>query len=324
MAIKTERSFLFLALSFGLLFVFLTPPFQVPDEDSHFYRAYDVSLGHITGQVTLIPKTVMWFTRNVSPGIRGNPTHKQSIQLLWREVKRTFHPEPVETVSISNLAVYSPIPYLPQAAGILVGRLIHLPPIFIFYLGRLANLLAWIALVYLAVRITPIHPRLLAAVALLPMSLFLAASFSPDALTNAISFLWIAFALRLAFQPDKAWKRGDWLALAGLVIALALCKSIYVLLAGLILLLPWRKEKNRWVALGVALGVIVLALLAGWGWLQASIGYGSAATTRQYGMPAAGDIGFIIAHPFLTAQIFARSIYDYFSTLANEMAGVLG
>src|SRR5262245_49371142 len=38
-----ENAFALMALPFGLMFLLLTPPFQVPDEAQHFYRAFHLS-----------------------------------------------------------------------------------------------------------------------------------------------------------------------------------------------------------------------------------------------------------------------------------------
>jgi Predicted membrane protein (DUF2142) len=40
-----DRLVLALGLAGGLLLVFVTPPFQVPDEPAHFFRAYQVATG---------------------------------------------------------------------------------------------------------------------------------------------------------------------------------------------------------------------------------------------------------------------------------------
>ena len=49
--IAPEKIFLILSLVFGLLFVFITPPFQSPDENSHFLKAYSVSKGKFFPEV---------------------------------------------------------------------------------------------------------------------------------------------------------------------------------------------------------------------------------------------------------------------------------
>ena len=41
------KFFVYCALIFGIIFLILIPPFQSPDEDSHFKRAYVVSYGKL-------------------------------------------------------------------------------------------------------------------------------------------------------------------------------------------------------------------------------------------------------------------------------------
>src|SRR5512133_1003745 len=180
--VPPENIFLIIAIVFGLLHAVLTPPFQSPDEYIHFYRSYHLSQGNLGGEKAFLPKDVMDFSREVNRDLPGNDQNKQSKKALVAEFSRHFKPTPMEAADITNIAVYAPIPYIPQALGIFVGHQAHLPPIFIFYLGRLVNLSTWIALVYLAIRLMPFHKRLLLGLSLLPMSVFIAASFSPDAL----------------------------------------------------------------------------------------------------------------------------------------------
>ena len=45
--ISIQKKFIYLAMIFGILFVMLIPPFQGPDEDSHFKKAYVLAAGNI-------------------------------------------------------------------------------------------------------------------------------------------------------------------------------------------------------------------------------------------------------------------------------------
>jgi hypothetical protein len=45
--LQPEKVFLWLGGFFGLLFLFLTPPMQVPDEPAHFLRAWQISEGNL-------------------------------------------------------------------------------------------------------------------------------------------------------------------------------------------------------------------------------------------------------------------------------------
>ena len=40
-----EKRFIYLSLIIGMIFMILTPPFQAPDENNHFKKAYVISRG---------------------------------------------------------------------------------------------------------------------------------------------------------------------------------------------------------------------------------------------------------------------------------------
>ena len=42
---KIENIFLLLSITIGLLLIFIVPPFQSPDEDSHFTKSYLIATG---------------------------------------------------------------------------------------------------------------------------------------------------------------------------------------------------------------------------------------------------------------------------------------
>ncbi|MBL4577677.1 MAG: DUF2142 domain-containing protein, partial [Flavobacteriales bacterium] len=48
-ASQPHHVFLVLALIYGLSFLIVTPPFQVPDERNHFLKAYQISTGQLRG-----------------------------------------------------------------------------------------------------------------------------------------------------------------------------------------------------------------------------------------------------------------------------------
>jgi hypothetical protein len=66
--------FLLIAFTLGVLAIFLTPPFQVPDEHTHFYRAYDVSRGHLFARAPVVlPKTVTALQGQYPPRLDWTP-----------------------------------------------------------------------------------------------------------------------------------------------------------------------------------------------------------------------------------------------------------
>jgi len=125
-------------------------------------------------------------------------------------------PGPSGTVSVaSRVASYGPVGYLPQAVGIGLGRLLGASPLTCFYLARLGNLLAAVALLFFAIRLAPFGKQLFMLVGLLPMTMFELASLSCDALTisGAMFFtallLWASkrVTLRRVDVRARGWRR---------------------------------------------------------------------------------------------------------------------
>ena len=76
------KYFLIVGLTFGLLFIIFTPPFQGPDEGVHFLRVTQIANGNI------IP--------DVNNGIVGGETSKGITDLFkvaFDEPQLPFHPE---------------------------------------------------------------------------------------------------------------------------------------------------------------------------------------------------------------------------------------
>ncbi len=242
---KPEIAFVWIGTIWGSLFLFVTPPFQVPDENRHFYRAYQVSEGALIGTKQNdagggdLPESVI-YTAEYTSYLRFHWERKYRFRDTL--ILLGFPLQPQDRMFASFVSViYSPIPYIPQALAILPARLLELSPILMMYFGRIFNFTAWLALVYLAIRITPMYRWLFALLALMPMSVFQAASLSVDAVTNGLAFLTIAFFLRCAFDKGKAVSFRDMVLLLLLTLCLSLCKMVYFLLVFLFLLIPRRK-----------------------------------------------------------------------------------
>jgi len=269
---EPQNIFLGLAIVFGFGFMVVTPPMQVPDETEHLYRAYQVSQFNLmadpvqTGYGGTLPVNLVDTSTELKRSVAGQPHKRFDISLLRRAWHTPLEPAKQKSVRFDNTAIYSPVPYLPQAFGIGVSRVLKLNPLIIIYVGRLANLLVWIALIYAAIRLTPIGKWAFTIVALNPMALFLAASLSSDAMIIGLVAVFVATVLRLRTieaLPDKRYVA--LLAISALMICLT--KNMYVPLVLLALLIPSSVLKVYWkyglVALALAVGVLWnLAVLA--------------------------------------------------------------
>jgi uncharacterized membrane protein len=142
--------------------------------------------------------------------------------------------------------LYSPIPYLIPTLAFFIGKLLGLSAVVLFYIGRLSNLVFYIFIVYLAIKYTPILKWVFLLLALMPMALYEAASLSSDGFNIAISFLLIAYILKLAFDDEISnISKNQFLTVFILGIMLALSKEIYVLLLLFFLIIPKQKFISR-------------------------------------------------------------------------------
>lgn len=143
-------------------------------------------------------------------------------------------------VSVHLPVVTTPLAYLAPSLGISLARLLGLNNLWLLYLGRLCNLLLFVGGIYGAMRRLPFGKEVLFGVAVLPMSLHLAASFSYDVMILAGISLFTAECLYLAYKADRV-KPGDVLFLAVVMAVAGPCKMVYAVFMGLCLLIPVRK-----------------------------------------------------------------------------------
>lgn len=199
---RLEYVFLVIALAWGVAQVFIVPPLQVPDEGDHWFRAWALTDGQLTadrqGMITLpgsFARTVDLYTRLVGSD-RALPASLEG-QTGFSGYADLFNGTgPSGAVKVaSRVASYGPVGYLPQAAGIGIGRLVGAPPLTCFYLARLGNLFAALALLFFAIRLAPFGRQLFMLLALLPMTMFELASVSCDALTISGAMFFTSLAL---------------------------------------------------------------------------------------------------------------------------------
>jgi len=186
---RLEYVFLVIALAWGVAQVFIVPPLQVPDEGDHWFRAWALTDGQLTadrqGMITLpasFARTADLYSRLVGVGVLPVSLQGQAGFSGYEDLFNS--PGPSGTVRVaSRVLSYGPVGYLPQAMGVGLGRLVGAPPLTCFYLARLGNLFAAVALFFFAIRLAPFGKQLFVLLALLPMTMFELASVSCDALT---------------------------------------------------------------------------------------------------------------------------------------------
>ena len=349
--VSPQRIFLVIGTVFGLIFLFITPPFQVADEPQHFYCAYLVSELGFFRLVELNkdekPLGNEWSTIGASlpsslaylvDGSDMVSVHKQGhrkiqVDRITSLMSLPLYPGRREYLPV---APYPPIAYFPQATGMALGRFVGLPPLVLFYLGRLFALAAWIGIVYLAIKKTPLLKWTFCLLALMPMTLSLAPSLSSDSLTSGISFLLIAYLLFLAYDKRKSTvNRQDIYTLFFLSIILALCKAVYVPLVFMFFLIPTSKfesKKKYFLTFASVLTAGIAAYLI-WGYLVSTvIGPGPTISLERHAVDSPPfsnvsrpeQVAFILSHPGHLVDVLVNTVSIFWSYLLNTFVGLLG
>ena len=316
--------FLVVALALGVPFTFLNPPLQAPDEFAHFFRAYGVSEGQfVAHDTTSVPQGVVELVREFPPKLEtDHRVREQDLIIAAHEPLQESYPAAVRN---EGMGMYSFVPYLSAAAAIRLGRLFSVSPLVLLYLGRLANAITYVLLVYLALRLLPDFRFLLFCLALVPTALSQGNSLSTDAISFAVAFLFAAYLLKLAFDPAVSRIQHRHQAALGVLIVLAaLCKAdiILLLLAGLISSRKFSSVRARYFSLG-CYAALAIATTAGWNFINAHNLQLWQAARLQLGISLTGNWQFVLQHPLLFLGAAYRTIqFHAFHYLDNFVSTV--
>lgn len=265
--ISPASGFVAIALLLGIALAVVSPPLRWGDENTHLLQAYALSEGRLLPEVRdgvvgidvpravqrfILVYAVWWHARK--PGV---PSWAQVVgtQNIRLDGERSFAPLAAFT--------YGVIGYAPQALGIALARQFTDSVLLHLYAARIANLVCWALLIWLALRTTPYLKLVLCVVALAPMSVYLAGSCSADGMSNGLAFLWFACVLRLAAGSQSGtMTRARWVALGGLAAAMSVTKLLYTPLLLLLLLLPPARLGGSRRLLAVTAAVLGAGVLA--------------------------------------------------------------
>ncbi|MCC6370539.1 MAG: DUF2142 domain-containing protein [Bacteroidia bacterium] len=268
--IKPASFFLWIGLFFGSLHFFINPPLQAPDEFNHFCRAYQVSKGQFIAEKTNhrlgghLPKSFQSFF--VTYRFAATHPEYRFNSFLPDETSTTkLNADSLVFTDFANTSYYSAVSYAPQALIMLVLRPFVASPAALYFTGRFFVFLFWLLGIYFAIKRSPVFKWLLCLLALLPMNLLIANSFSADNVTNVLAFWWIAWVLHLAYNQEPLTGKKQ-LFLMLLAAALALAKLVYVGLFILLLLIPASNFKNRKQQFLSFAFITLPAMVLAWWW----------------------------------------------------------
>ncbi len=319
----------------------ISPPMQVPDEASHYLRAYAISMGRFDFDATRGYPQDVDMLMECFPAAYTNANDGAAIKQYYtlqdpEDVGSTKIPDGEKLLILqryqqyrSRLAavekgmteqaakqatepgVVQVLPYIPQAVGIGVARLCGGDALIALYVGRLFNLAVYVVLAYLAINQLKKWQGVWIAVLFLPISVYMAASLSYDAQLLGLYALAAALLMREKFATRQLWHY--------LLCVTAMCVAkpwINLLWLFGLLFLPekvWQPDKklfkNRWdcIAWGIVVSTVLTLVLA---WYGRTFRFHYAGGRMLADVDVLQQIRFVLLNPLRTVAVFWGTLYE--------------
>ena len=324
---KLEYIYLTLGLTFGMVFVLSLPPYTAPDEGTHISTTY-AFVSEFLGEDPIFDEA----NHVISRGTDGDIGGEAQVSLvkfhdLYEAVKYPSGDLERDFARGGKLDVPFTC-YLPQILGVLLGVLLKFSGFWTLYLGKVFAMLFFTICIFFSIKLIPWGKMVIMTVALLPMSMELASSFSYDCVLNALCILFISYTLHLICKKDKmTWK--DFLFLGIIICVIAPCKMFYFLIAGMLYLIPKEKYKSKktyWMMnTGILVAGLAVLIIMRFQFLTSHVGGATPSAiedaTVNYSIATIlGDIPHSISVLFNTAII--KSEFYYNSMWGNQLGSL--
>lgn len=318
--IKLEYSFVIIALIVGSLFIFMMPPNSEHDGEAHFNTIYKYSNKILGYDVSGEPHEILKDEKDIFgqkfgyPASRGDYYSIKNILQNDSEYDRQQYEVNELGLEISDF----PLMYIFSTIGLTLGRVLQINIIYIFYLTRFFNFLEYIIFTFFALKLMPVFKRTLFVIAILPMSLFQAASVSYDATVMGCSFLFVAICLYIMHNDLKKMYMMSIIILASCLFCIK--SGAYFPLIGMLFCIPIGKRlntKQRITFLIVFIACISFAAIQGFVDSGKTVSISEvAAVSENY------PLTYSIIHPVWFAKMLCRTIYTTFEVYFKGLFGM--
>lgn len=309
---KIANSIFMVIMLLGTFVIMLNPILDTPDDHTHLARTELTSRGILFVNGASEYK-ISSSTKDI---IKHNYQNLINVNLV--DINSNYDVEWRNYASSNSF-----VGYIPQTIGMIVAKLLFNNSKWIVVLGRVFNLLAYALMVRYALKKTPIFKVPLSIIAIMPMSLFIAASFNPDATTYGLSFITIAYLLYLYDKGNINIK--EILITSVLCIILGFVKLPYCMLAGILIFFPKSKyiDNKTYYKSFLFVGLVaIISLSIG---LKAMFGGGSNSSAysgfyEENNINSSEQIKYIISNPILFIRNFLMALLDNLRMYLDQLS----
>lgn len=333
--LQYDKLFVVLGLVFGIMLVFVNPPFHTNDENDHFYCAYHLSKGILIPQQGdgIVGGPLPVNLKNTVQSFQGIPFFQGSKLSEARVKELSSIPLNEKDAQFFHNPYYgsNPIAFIPHAAGIAIGKSFKSNPVWLGWFGRLGGLFCFIVIIFFAIRLTPVFKSMFFLYALTPMILYQAASVTYDMLNLALTFLIIALALKYALTPGYIMKTSDFIVIILVSILFTMSKGGYPLIPLLFFLIPPSRfgVKGKYIIimpmLFVFFGVMYFLPSFTWSRLLADLQFNSImALKKDFHLDPVLSQQFVLSNPAHFIDIMIQNVLHFREEWAAGCIGRFG
>ena len=241
---KIASAFAVMTFFIGCIYIFVLPPFTVPDESAHIVTVYSKSSKLLGKEVTDEGGKVIADSNMGLYFIREEyPTKESYIRFVKGALGKNSDVITTKE-SLANPLNVKAVGYIPQIVGVSIARILKGSGEQILLIGRLFALLWYCFVMYFAIQIFPLNKMILFAVGLLPMTMQQVCSLSYDSVLLGLCFFLISYILWLIYTKEVVELK-DVLILVCVVSGIVMIKYIYIPIIGLLLFIPKHKINFR-------------------------------------------------------------------------------
>lgn len=297
--LKLENVYIILGIIIGISFIFLIPPYHVPDEETHYMKSYklleieardDNGIGVIDSKLndfmsyyeyTAMDYDVKFNGRNYLNQIFDNEKSNTTSEKIYQNTKRA-----------------SFIPYLPSAITVSICKTLDFSYLLTFLLGRMTNLLISIIICYISLKQLLSFKKVFLIIMLLPAFVQASMGYNMDYLTNSVSIFIISYFIKLIYQKEKInYKQILVLILSGLL--LTFCKFGFFPIMFISILLPLKKFNTKIKPIYIILFLCLFVFIISYARNRGTI-VGDSASPYY-------TINYVVSNPVNTAHIFIKT-----------------
>lgn len=311
-----NKNIILLLFSISVFFQwFAIPPFQSPDEFSHYVNAKSIlnlSAPEVNVPVGDNERRYLWFFERFAFKYEQKLTKSDNDivkDLKWDDSKtsQTFG---------NTASDYFPLVYLPASVGLGIGKLATTRINKTYEIARVFT--AIFSIIILMYAFSLVQPNLFTILVLFtPMSIFQYVSISPDAIS--FSLIVLICSLIIKIKDEEFSKLHFWILTISILAFVGHRANFYF-----ILLLPfaiyWKKDKLKYAFL---FSIIIVGFILGW-YIIRKLSLPSLQTNSGYS--SSEIIMYYLSNPLKILEVLYNTLTNetYISSYWKSLIGILG